>query len=74
MSIVLGIDTGGTFTDGVVINLDTKEILASTKSSTTHQDLMIGIHNTINQLPQSWLEQVDYLALSTTLALSLIHI
>ncbi len=68
MSIVLGIDTGGTFTDGVVINLDTKEILASTKSSTTHQDLMIGIHNTINQLPQSWLEQVDYLALSTTLA------
>ncbi|MDO4541342.1 MAG: hydantoinase/oxoprolinase family protein, partial [Bacillota bacterium] len=68
MSIVLGIDTGGTYTDGVIINLDTKEILAATKASTTHDDLIVGIRNTISQLPGEELGKIEYAALSTTLA------
>ena len=68
MSHVLGIDTGGTFTDGIILNLETKEILAAVKSPTTHKDLIIGISNTIEHLPYDLLKTVDYLSLSTTLA------
>ena len=50
MAIVLGIDTGGTYTDGVIIDLESHKILAATKASTTHRDLIVGIRNTINQL------------------------
>lgn len=68
MAIVLGIDTGGTYTDGVILNRETKEILASTKALTTHENLIEGISNTIRQLSYDDLAQVDYVALSTTLA------
>ncbi|HMM06354.1 MAG TPA: hydantoinase/oxoprolinase family protein [Clostridiales bacterium] len=68
MAIVLGIDTGGTYTDGVILNRETKEILASTKALTTHENLIEGISNTIRQLPLDDLASVDYVALSTTLA------
>lgn len=68
MSIVLGIDTGGTFTDGVIIDLDTKEIMAASKSPTTHQNLIIGIRKTIEQLAYEDIASVDYISLSTTLA------
>lgn len=68
MSIVLGIDTGGTYTDGVIIDLDTKEILADTKARTTHEDLIVGIRNTIQQLDYKNLKELDYVSLSTTLA------
>ena len=50
MATVIGIDTGGTFTDGVIVDLNTKKILAAVKSPTTHQDLMIGIRKTIHKL------------------------
>lgn len=68
MSIVLGIDTGGTYTDGVIIDLETKEILGATKAPTTHDDLIVGIRNTIKQLDDQDLEKIEYAALSTTLA------
>ena len=68
MSTVLGIDTGGTFTDGVIVDLDTKKILAAVKSPTTHRELMIGIRNTIQKLSGPDLKKVAYLAISTTLA------
>lgn len=68
MTTVLGIDTGGTYTDGVVINLETREILTATKAPTTHNNLIAGIRNTINQLDYDALETLDYVALSTTLA------
>ena len=42
MSIFLGIDTGGTYTDAVLIK-DEREILASAKSLTTKDDLSRGI-------------------------------
>lgn len=68
MSTVLGIDTGGTFTDGVIVDLDTKRILGAVKSPTTHRDLMIGIRKTIKQLSKYDLKTVSYIAISTTLA------
>ncbi|MDO4541566.1 MAG: hydantoinase/oxoprolinase family protein, partial [Bacillota bacterium] len=68
MSVVLGIDTGGTFTDGVIIDLSTKEIKTAAKSPTTHHDLIIGIRNALNQLSSEDMAQVEYISLSTTLA------
>ena len=41
--IALGIDTGGTYTDAVVMNQDSGEVLASEKALTTHHDLSIGV-------------------------------
>ncbi len=68
MAIVLGIDTGGTYTDGIVIDVDSKQILAETKANTTHRDLVVGIRNCVGQLDYEGLDRIDYVALSTTLA------
>ena len=42
----LGIDTGGTFTDAVIIDLDDNSVVAKRKSRTTHEDLSIGLYTT----------------------------
>ncbi len=68
MATVIGIDTGGTFTDGVIVDLDTKEILAAVKSPTTHQDLLLGIRKTVHKLADYDLKSAAYIAISTTLA------
>lgn len=66
--IGLGIDTGGTFTDGVIYDFATGAVLASAKSPTTHDDLIVGIRETLNRLPRESLEQVRKVGISTTLA------
>ncbi len=43
MNVALGIDTGGTYTDAVLVNHDTGAVLASAKALTTRHDLAIGI-------------------------------
>ena len=68
LKIGLGIDTGGTCTDGVLYDLDTKEILASAKTPTTREDLSLGIDNVLALLPAQLLTQVETVGLSTTLA------
>ena len=68
MKIGLGIDTGGTCTDGVLYDLDTKEILASAKTPTTREDLSVGIDNVLTLLPAQLLTQAETVGLSTTLA------
>lgn len=50
MSLVLGIDTGGTYTDGVIVELENKQIVKKAKALTTREDLSIGIRNCINNL------------------------
>lgn len=67
MPTYLGIDTGGTFTDAVVCDSQTKTILASAKSLTTRFDLSIGIADAISRLPAEHLGDVQLVALSTTL-------
>lgn len=66
--IAIGIDTGGTCTDAVIYDTDTKAILATGKTLTTKANLEIGIANVLDRLPDEWLNKAESLALSTTLA------
>jgi N-methylhydantoinase A/oxoprolinase/acetone carboxylase beta subunit len=47
MAIVLGIDTGGTYTDAVIVNQKNGKILSSAKALTTRPDLSQGIHKAV---------------------------
>ncbi|NVK16868.1 MAG: hydantoinase/oxoprolinase family protein [Rhodobacteraceae bacterium] len=70
MTLLLGVDTGGTYTDAVLIR-DEKEVIASAKSLTTRADLAIGVGGAIRAvLEQSGVQpqEVSLAALSTTLA------
>ncbi|MEX0968984.1 MAG: hydantoinase/oxoprolinase family protein [Paracoccaceae bacterium] len=70
MSIFLGIDTGGTYTDAVLIR-DERDILASAKSLTTKDDLSRGIGGAVAAvLAQSGIAAKDIalVSMSTTLA------
>ena len=67
----IGIDTGGTFTDAVVVAIDSGEVIASAKSPTTHYDIQQGIQQTIKKVLQSSQipsEQIITTCVSTTLA------
>ncbi|AET68274.1 N-methylhydantoinase A/acetone carboxylase, beta subunit [Desulfosporosinus orientis DSM 765] len=68
MPLILGIDTGGTFTDGVLLDLDTKEVKRKAKAFTTRGDLSIGIRNCIENMGDLDPRQVQLVSLSTTLA------
>ena len=67
MSYQLGIDTGGTYTDSVVVDKN-RNILAKHKSLTTAYDLTVGIRDSISSLPGKYLEKTNLVALSTTLS------
>ncbi|MCI5095260.1 MAG: hydantoinase/oxoprolinase family protein [Rhodobacteraceae bacterium] len=70
MTLLLGVDTGGTYTDAVLIR-DEKEVIASAKSLTTRHDLAIGVGGAIRAvLDQSGVAPTDVslASLSTTLA------
>jgi N-methylhydantoinase A/oxoprolinase/acetone carboxylase beta subunit len=66
MSYFLGIDTGGTFTDAVLLDAE-RNIIASAKSLTTRFDLAHGIGASLDKLPPQYLAQVGLVSLSTTL-------
>lgn len=68
MHIGLGLDTGGTYTDGVLYRFSDRKILQSGKALTRKEDLTVGINQVLDQLDQHMLMQVDLVALSTTLA------
>ncbi len=68
MNLILGIDTGGTYTDGVLLDYATKKIVASAKAFTTKEDLTIGIEECINLLDYKKHGDVCIVSLSTTLA------
>lgn len=68
MSLVLGIDTGGTYTDGVVFDRARGEVLAKAKSRTTREDLSRGITRCIEAVEFDGLDRVEVVSLSTTLA------
>ena len=42
-SLIIGIDTGGTYTDAVVVDAHAHRILAKAKAITTKGDLAIGV-------------------------------
>jgi N-methylhydantoinase A/oxoprolinase/acetone carboxylase beta subunit len=70
MAVLLGVDTGGTYTDAVLIR-DDQEVIASAKALTTRQDLAIGIGEAVRAvLDASGVAPgaVGLASLSTTLA------
>ncbi|NLG27093.1 MAG: hydantoinase/oxoprolinase family protein, partial [Chloroflexi bacterium] len=74
MAIVLGIDTGGTYTDAVLVDHESGAILAEAKALTTHNHLQVGIAGAIERVlaaPSARLlcmEDVRLVSVSTTLA------
>ncbi|MBQ3301958.1 MAG: hydantoinase/oxoprolinase family protein [Eggerthellaceae bacterium] len=66
--IRVGIDTGGTYTDAVVIDTDSLEVLAKAKALTTKENLARGIIAAMDGIPHEILALADHVALSTTLA------
>ncbi len=70
MSIMLGVDTGGTYTDAVLIENE-QTVIATAKALTTKQDLSIGIREAISGvLSRANAEpgEIALASLSTTLA------
>lgn len=70
MSLLLGVDTGGTYTDAVLIR-DERVVIASAKSLTTRHDLAEGIGAAVRAvLAEAGVDpaEVSMASLSTTLA------
>ncbi|MFW6456943.1 MAG: DUF1638 domain-containing protein, partial [Planctomycetota bacterium] len=68
VSIGLGIDAGGTYTDVVVYDFDRDSVLAKSKSLTTQWDYTIGIQSALDNVDPALLQEVGMVAVSTTLA------
>lgn len=68
MTYGLGIDTGGTYTDSVIIDFDTGEIVSRAKDLTTRDKLITGISGSIGKHDRKLLEKVSLVSLSSTLA------
>jgi len=65
------LDTGGTYTDAAIVDMDTLEVLAKGKSQTTYHDLSIGILGAIDEALNSDAYErgdIQFVGLSTTLA------
>jgi len=71
MDVALGIDTGGTFTDAVLVAHGTGRVLAQAKALTTGWDLAIGIREALTRVlaePDINPCDVRLVSMSTTLA------
>lgn len=71
MALLLGVDTGGTYTDAVIVDDETNRVLASAKAPTSHRDLALGIGQAIDStLAAAAVRPSDIalVSLSTTLA------
>ena len=67
----LGIDTGGTFTDAAIIDMETMAVITKAKSPTTYQDLSIGLLGAVDGVIASGkftVDEIKLVGLSTTLA------
>lgn len=68
MKLGLGIDTGGTYTDAVLMDLSDGRILDFNKALTTHSNLVKGIESVIAGLKQEYLKYIRLVSVSTTLS------
>lgn len=71
MAYLLGVDTGGTYTDAVILDEATDTILASAKALTSRPDLAVGVGAAIDAaLSDAGINPADVamVSLSTTLA------
>lgn len=72
-SLLLGVDTGGTYTDAVVLDTSGRDILATAKAVTTRGDLAVGLVEAMTGAigglpPGAAAGDVRLLSVSTTLA------
>ncbi|WP_221938845.1 hydantoinase/oxoprolinase N-terminal domain-containing protein [Mycobacterium sp. KBS0706] len=67
LSLSLGIDTGGTFTDAVLFDPD-RGVVAAAKRLTTKHDLALGIGAAIDAVLEQHPAEIAFVGLSTTLA------
>lgn len=71
MAVFLGVDTGGTYTDAVIVDEGEAQVIAKAKSLTTRADLSLGIGRAVDAaLAEAGLrpQDVAMVSLSTTLA------
>ena len=71
MGYLLGVDTGGTYTDAAVLDGDATRVLAKAKALTSRPDLAIGVAGAIDAaiaLADIAATDIDVVSLSTTLA------
>ncbi|MFZ9481314.1 MAG: hydantoinase/oxoprolinase N-terminal domain-containing protein [Ilumatobacteraceae bacterium] len=69
--MLLGIDTGGTYTDAVLYDEPSRTVMATAKSPTTHHDLSIGICGAIDGVLAAGVvaaSEIELVSMSTTLA------
>jgi N-methylhydantoinase A/oxoprolinase/acetone carboxylase beta subunit len=67
----LGVDTGGTYTDAVVVDSATGSVQASAKAPTSHHDLGLGVLAAVRDVLQAGTvdpRDIEAVAISTTLA------
>jgi N-methylhydantoinase A/oxoprolinase/acetone carboxylase beta subunit len=67
-SLVLGIDTGGTYTDGALLEYHSRQVLSAHKSLTTKRDFAIGIEQVIEGIQIQDPTAIKMVSISTTLA------
>ena len=68
MRLAIGIDTGGTCTDAILYDYDTRKVLGQNKALTTYDDLTRGILAALDGLDPDLCRQAQVAGLSTTLA------
>jgi len=71
MTLVIGLDTGGTYTDAALLDTATGTVRATGKSLTTRDDLSIGVGSAIRRVLEDFdgsAADIDLVSLSTTLA------
>lgn len=68
MTIGIGIDTGGTYTDAVAFDFESRTVVAKGKARTTKEDLSLGIASALDCIPAEQKSAAAFIALSTTLA------
>ncbi|MDH3519908.1 MAG: hydantoinase/oxoprolinase family protein [Myxococcales bacterium] len=67
MSRIVGLDTGGTYTDGVLFDPE-RGVLATGKALTTQHDLSIGLAAALDRVLPPAVGEIDLVCISTTLA------
>lgn len=70
-TLLLGIDTGGTYTDAVIYDEHSSTVVVTAKAPTTHHDLSIGIRGAIDAVLEAGSVDpalIELVSLSTTLA------
>lgn len=68
MSFILGMDTGGTYTDGVIVDSSSRDIICKAKALTTKEDLTKGLDRCIAEMDFDKMEDITLVSFSTTLA------